>query len=92
MNQSFNKALYLLDLGDYERGEVELKKAIQSNTDPYEIAGIKACYAQLLYEEKRYEESKIYIEEVLNIEDRYLFSEEKDMMLELRKKIMEEYG
>lgn len=90
MNQSFNKALYLLDQGDYERGEEELKKAIQSNTDPYEIAGIKACYAELLYEENRYKEAMVYIEKVLNLEEEYLFSEEKDIVLELRQKILEE--
>ena len=90
MNQSFDKALYLLDQGDYERGEEELKKAILDITDPYEIAGVKACYAELLYEENRYEEAMVYIEEVLNLEEEYLFSEEKDIVLELRQKILEE--
>lgn len=82
--------MYLLDKGDYKRGEEELKRAIQSVTDPYEIAGIKACYAELLYEEKRYKEAMVYIEEVLNVEDEYLFSEEKDIVMEIRQKIMEE--
>lgn len=92
MNLSFQKALFLLDQGDYERGEELLQKAIQTVTDPYEVAGIKVCYAQLLYEEERYEEAMIYVEEVLNIEEKYLFSEEKDHALELRKKMLGEHS
>lgn len=89
MNQAFNKALFLLDKGDYERAEEELKKAIQTVNDLYEVAGIKVCYAEFLYETERYEEAMKYVEEILNMDDEYLFSEERDIAEEIKQKILE---
>lgn len=89
MNQLFNKALYLLDSGEYEKGEEELKKAIQTSADDlYELVEIKACYAELLYQTNRYDEAMVLIEEVLDSGDEYSFCEEKDMVKEIKQQMI----
>lgn len=91
MNQSFNKALYLLDKGEYEKGEGMIKKAIlESVDDLYDLVEIKTCYADLLYNMNRLDESLLLIEEVLATGDEYSFCDEKEMAEELKHMILEE--
>lgn len=83
MNMKFNKALYMLDMGKYDKGEELLKEAIQEIENPYELVQVKTCYAELLYEEDRQEEALSLVEELL-CEDEYLSSEDRERLLEMR--------
>jgi tetratricopeptide (TPR) repeat protein len=91
MNQSFNKALYLLDRGEFEKGEKMINRAIEESVDDlYDLVEIKTCYADLLYQMNRLDESLVLIDEVLATGDEYSFCYEKGLVEELKRIILKE--
>lgn len=71
MNAKFNKALYLLDKGDYEKGELYLREAIDTCDNAFELIQIKCCYAELLMELERYSEAYECAEYILSNTEEY---------------------
>ena len=71
MNTKFNKALYLLDKGDYEKGEACLLEAIAECGSQFELMQIKCCYAELLMELERYDDARQCAEFILSNTDEY---------------------
>ena len=87
MNQKFNKALYLLDMGKYEEGEENLRMAIKECENPFELAQIKSCYAELLYEMERYEEAMGYVDDILESTSEYDDNDARETAIELKTSI-----
>lgn len=52
MNMHFNKALYFLGRGDFEKGEKLIGQALNECTNKLEMIQIKSCYMEVLYEKK----------------------------------------
>ena len=71
MNSKFNKALYLLDNGDYEKGELCLREAISECKEPFESIQIRCCFAELLMELERYGEARECAEYILSNTEEY---------------------
>ena len=87
MNQKFNKALYLLDMGKYKAGEKNLRMAIKECENPFELAEIKSCYAQLLYETGRYEEAMKYVNDVLENTSEYDDNNAREIAMDIKTNI-----
>ncbi len=77
MNSKFNKALYLLDKGDYAKGELCLQEAIDECSNTFELMQMKCCYAELLLELKRYSEARECAEYILANTDEYSDNEQE---------------
>ena len=87
MNQKFNKALYLLDMGKYEEGEENLRMAIEECENPFELAQIKSCYAELLCEMERYEEAMGYVDDVLESTNEYDDNDARETAMDIKTNI-----
>lgn len=68
MNVYFRKALFYLDNGDFSKGEMNLKNAIDScreTNNKMELIEISSCYAEVLYQMGRFEDAEQYIDYVI---------------------------
>lgn len=66
MNQKFNKALYLLDMGKYDRAIELLKTAFDEVNNIYEKLEIKACTMEVYYELEDFEKTKECIKFIID--------------------------
>ena len=71
MNAKFNNALYLLDKGEYDKGEQCLCDAIAECENTFELIQMKCCYAELLMELERYSEAMENVDYILSNTDEY---------------------
>lgn len=66
MNQKFNKALYLLDKGKYDKAIELLKTAFDEVDNIYEKLEIKACTMEVYYELEDIEKTKECIKFIID--------------------------
>lgn len=71
MNAKFNNALYLLDKGEYDKGELCLRDAMDECDNKMELIQMKSCYAELLMELERYSEALECADFILSNTDEY---------------------
>ena len=84
MNQKFMKALMLLDRGKYDKGEESLKAAISESDNPVELIQMNACYAELLCELERFEESLVCTDYVIENAENYDCIQELETAREIK--------
>lgn len=83
MNQKFNKALYLLDKGEYDKAMELLKAAFDEVDNIYEKLEIKSCIMEAHYELEEFEKTKECIKFILNNTSEYDDSEPRETALEI---------
>lgn len=57
MNLKFQKALFMLDNGQFEKAEILLKQALEETENGFERIQITACYAEFLEDMERFDEA-----------------------------------
>ena len=84
MNQKFMKALMLLDRGKYNKAEENLKAAISESNNPIELIQMNSCYAGLLCELERFDESLVCADYVIENAENYDCIQELETVCEIK--------
>ena len=84
MNQKFMKALMLLYKGKSDKAEESLKTAISESNNPIELIQMNACYAELLCELEKFDESQAYADYVIENAGNYDCIQELETAREIK--------
>lgn len=87
MNQKFNKALYLLDKGKFDRAIELLITAFDETDNMYEKLEIKACTMEVYYELEKLEQVKECIKYIMDNTSEYDDSNPRETALEIAQEI-----
>lgn len=87
MNQKFNKALYLLDKGKFDRAIELLITAFDETYNMYEKLEIKACTMEVYYELEQLEQVKECIKYIMDNTSEYDDSNPRETALEIAQEI-----
>lgn len=87
MNQKFNKALYLLDKGKFDRAIELLITAFDETDNMYEKLEIKACTMEVYYELEQLEQVKECIKYIMDNTSEYDDSNPRETALEIAQEI-----
>ena len=87
MNIKFQKALFMLDKGQFEKAEILLQESFEESKGDYEKIQITACYAELLFETERFDQAYEKAVYILENTDEYENDCERETAKNIIKKI-----
>ncbi len=87
MNIKFQKALFMLDKGQFEKAEILLQESFEESKSDYEKIQITACYAEFLFETERFDQAYEKAVYILENTDEYENGCERETAKNIIKKI-----